>query len=260
MIKASNGMRKIGIDLRKKLFASVTSAFGGKLEMIICGGAALNQDIIDTFEGIGIVILNGYGITECAPLISCNRNEYRKKGSVGVPIIGEKVKIADPNENGEGEICVKGPHVMLGYYKNEEETNRVIVDGWFNTEDLGYIDEQGRILVTGRSKNLIVLKNGKNIFPEEIEKYIQAIPYVAEVAVTSVKNDDGDEVGLCAHVYPDQASEEAKDPALEEKLRKDIALACKPLPKYKQINRIKIRDKEFVKTTSNKIRRNKIEC
>ena len=156
MIKASNGMRKVGIDLRKKLFASVTAAFGGKLEMIICGGAALNQDIIDTFEGIGIVILNGYGITECAPLISCNRNEYRKKGSVGVPIIGEQVKIANPDENGEGEICVKGPNVMMGYYKNPEATAAAFdEEGYFKTGDFGKLDEEGWIYITGRLKNLI---------------------------------------------------------------------------------------------------------
>ena len=143
LIKFSNFLRKIGIDARRSLFKSVTGVFGGKLEMIICGGASLNQDIIDTFDSMGITILNGYGITECSPLVSCNRNKYQKKGSVGIPIIGEKVKIRNPDENGEGEICVKGPNVMLGYYKDPEATAAVFdEEGYFRTGDYGKLDEE----------------------------------------------------------------------------------------------------------------------
>ena len=170
MIKVSNFLRKLGIDLRSKLFKSVLDAFGGKLELIICGGAYLDQEIIDTFDSLGITVLNGYGITECSPLISCNRNKYRKKGSVGVPILGSEVKIKDPDENGEGEICVKGPHVMLGYYRNPEATKEVFDDdGFFKTGDYGRLDDDGWLYITGRLKNLIVLSNGKNVYPEEIE-------------------------------------------------------------------------------------------
>lgn len=261
MIKASNGMRKVGIDLRKKLFASVTAAFGGKLEMIICGGAALNQDIIDTFEGIGIVILNGYGITECAPLISCNRNEYRKKGSVGTPIIGEKVKIADPDENGEGEICVKGPNVMMGYYKNPEATVAAFdEEGYFKTGDYGKLDEEGWIYITGRLKNLIILSNGKNVYPEEIETEISRIYGVNEVVVYEGLNKDGSSKDcIVAEIYPD--FDGLKDHGITDvqKYFKDgVNEINKRSAPYKKVQIVKIRNEEFEKNTSKKIVRFKI--
>ncbi|MBR5155792.1 MAG: AMP-binding protein [Clostridia bacterium] len=260
MISLSNGLRKCGIDVRRKMFGMILEPFGGELKKLISGGAPIRPEIADFFDAIGIDVVNGYGISECSPLISITREHYEACDTAGVPIPNTSVKIQNPDQNGIGEICVKGPHVMLGYYKNQEETNRVIVDGWFNTEDLGFIDNQGRIHVTGRAKNLIVLKNGKNVFPEEIEKYIQSIPYVAETAVTSIKDEDGSEVGLCAHIYVDPNSEEASLPNLEEILRKDVDMVCKPLPIYKQVAKIKLRQEEFVKTTSNKIKRNKIEA
>ena len=261
MIKASNGMRKVGIDLRKKLFASVTAAFGGKLEMIICGGAALNQDIIDTFEGIGIVILNGYGITECAPLISCNRNEYRKKGSVGVPIIGEQVKIANPDENGEGEICVKGPNVMMGYYKNPEATAAAFdEERYFKTGDFGKLDEEGWIYITGRLKNLIILSNGKNVYPEEIETEISRIYGVNEVVVYEGLNKDGSSKDcIVAEIYPD--FDGLKDHGITDvqKYFKDgINEINKRSAPYKKVQIVKIRNEEFEKNTSKKIVRFKI--
>lgn len=261
MIKASNGMRKVGIDLRKKLFASVTAAFGGKLEMIICGGAALNQDIIDTFEGIGIVILNGYGITECAPLISCNRNEYRKKGSVGVPIIGEQVKIANPDENGEGEICVKGPNVMMGYYNNPEATTAAFdEEGYFKTGDFGKLDEEGWIYITGRLKNLIILSNGKNVYPEEIETEISRIYGVNEVVVYEGLNKDGSSKDcIVAEIYPD--FDGLKDHGITDvqKYFKDgVNEINKRSAPYKKVQIVKIRNEEFEKNTSKKIVRFKI--
>ena len=176
MMKVSDLLRKVGIDVRKKLFASVLSAFGGKLELIICGGAKLDEEIINTFDSLGITILNGYGITECSPLISANRNRYRKPGSVGTPILACRVKIDNPDENGEGEICVKGPNVMLGYYNNPEATAEVFdKDGFFHTGDYGKLDEEGWIYITGRKKNLIILSNGKNVYPEEIEADLQKV-------------------------------------------------------------------------------------
>ena len=261
MIKASNGMRKVGIDLRKKLFASVTAAFGGKLEMIICGGAALNQDIIDTFEGIGIVILNGYGITECAPLISCNRNEYRKKGSVGVPIIGEKVKIANPDANGEGEICVKGPNVMIGYYKNPEATAAAFdEEGYFKTGDYGKLDEEGWIYITGRLKNLIILSNGKNVYPEEIETEISRIYGVNEVVVYEGLNKDGSSKDcIVAEIYPDFDALKSHGITDPQKHFKDgINEINKRSAPYKKVQIVKIRNEEFEKNTSKKIIRFKI--
>lgn len=261
MIKASNGMRKVGIDLRKKLFASVTSSFGGNLEMIICGGAALNQDIIDTFEGIGITILNGYGITECAPLISCNRNEYRKSGSVGTPIIGELVKIADPDENGEGEICVKGPNVMIGYYNNPEATAAAFdEEGYFKTGDFGRLDEEGWIYITGRLKNLIILSNGKNVYPEEIETEISRIYGVNEVVVYEGLNKDGSSKDcIVAEIYPDFDALKNHDITDPQKYFKDgVNEINKRSAPYKKVQIVKIRNEEFEKNTSRKIVRFKI--
>jgi len=261
MIKVSNAMLKVGIDMRSKMFQSVTSNFGGKIEMIICGGAALNQDIIDFFEGIGITILNGYGITECAPLISCNRNEYRKNGSVGLPIIGGKVKILDPDENGEGEICYKGPNVMLGYYKDEEATAAAFdEEGYFKTGDYGKIELEGDdqwIYITGRLKNLIILSNGKNVYPEEIETDIQGIYGVSEVVVYAgeSKKDPSKEV-IVAEIFPDydalklRGIENIKE-YFEEEMKKVNAKNVS----YKSVNRIKLRSEEFPKNTSKKITR-----
>lgn len=259
LIGFSNGLRKIGIDLRRVLFRSVTKNFGGKLEMIICGGAALNQEMIDFFESIGITILNGYGITECAPLISCNRNEYRKNGSVGLPIIGGEVRIINPDENGEGEIAYRGPNVMLGYYKNEEATRAVLdEDGFFHTGDYGKIETEGTdqwIYITGRLKNLIIFSNGKNVYPEEIETDIQGVYGVNEVVVYAGESvsDPAKEV-IVAEIYPDAdalALHNITDPqtyfenAVKEINRKNVS--------YKAVGKVKLRDTEFPKNTSRKI-------
>ena len=208
----SNFLRKLGIDLRRKLFRSVLDAFGGKLELIICGGAYLDQEIIDTFESIGITVLNGYGITECSPLISCNRNKYQKKGSVGVPILGSEIKIRNPDENGEGEICVKGPHVMLGYYKNPEATAAVFdEEGFFRTGDYGRLDEDGWLYITGRLKNLIVLSNGKNVYPEEIEAEISKVFGVNECVVyAGESSSQGGKEVIVAEIFPDFEALEAR--------------------------------------------------
>jgi len=266
LIKLSNGLRKVGIDLRKLFFGkSVLSNFGGELEMIICGGAALNQDIIDFFEDIGVTILNGYGITECAPLISCNRNEYRKTGSVGLPIIGGHVKILNPDENGEGEICYKGPNVMVGYYKNEEATREAFTeDGYFRTGDYGKVEMEGDdqwIYITGRLKNLIIFSNGKNVYPEEIETDIQGIYGVNEVVVYAgeSKADPSLEV-IVAEIYPDfdalalHGIEDAQS-YFEEEVQK----INKKNVSYKKVGKVKIRTEEFPKNTSRKITRFKID-
>ena len=265
-IKLSNALRKVGLDLRDKLFAkSVLSNFGGELKMIICGGAALNQTIIDFFESIGVVILNGYGITECAPLISCNRNECRKNGSVGLPIIGGEVKIDNPNEKGEGEICYRGPNVMQGYYKNEEATREVIdEDGFFHTGDIGYvknIDGDQWLYITGRIKNLIILSNGKNVYPEEIETDIQGIYGVGEVVVYAGESKSGDKSDLIvAEIYPDfdalklRGIEDA-----EAYFNREIKPINQKNPPYKFVGLIKIRNEEFPKNTSRKITRFKLD-
>ncbi len=265
LMKVSNGMRKVGIDLRKTLFKSVTSAFGGKLEMIICGGAALNQDIIDTFDAIGITILNGYGITECAPLITCNRNRYQKSGSVGTPIIGEQVKIRDPDENGEGEICVKGPNVMLGYFRDEEATAAAFdEEGYFRTGDCGRIDEDGWVYITGRIKNLIILSNGKNVYPEEIETELSRIYGVSEVvAYEGDSRSDKNREVIVAEIYPDYEALEGHgisgDEAVKAYFDTNVREANQNMAPYKSVGLVKIRKTEFVKNTSRKITRFNID-
>ncbi|MHB1453455.1 MAG: AMP-dependent synthetase/ligase [Saccharofermentanales bacterium] len=258
LIGISNGLRHVGIDLRRRLFKSILDQFGGKLEMIICGGATLNQDIIDTFEGIGITILNGYGITECAPLISCNRNKYQRKGSVGTPIIDELVKIRDPDANGEGEICVKGPNVMLGYYNDPEATAAVFdEDGYFRTGDYGKLDEDGWIYITGRLKNLIILSNGKNVYPEEIETEITRIAGVAEVVVYAGESrlQKSKEV-IVAEIFPDFDLLKSKGiDDIHAYFNNEIKKVNQRMVSYKAVNLIRIRNEEFIKNTSRKVLR-----
>lgn len=256
LIKVSNFLRKIGIDLRRKLFNTVLNSFGGELEMIICGGAKLNQEIIDTFEAFGITILNGYGITECAPLISCNRNRYQKKGSVGIPIIGELVKIKDPDENGEGEICVKGTNVMLGYYKDPEATAAVFdEEGYFMTGDYGKLDDEGWLYITGRLKNLIILSNGKNVYPEEIENEVSQIYGVSEVVVYEGESKSQKEI-IVAEIFPDFEALKLRgidDP--QSYFESEIKLVNSRMVSYKAVKMVKIRNEEFTKNTSKKILR-----
>lgn len=255
MIVISNLLRKIGIDLRKKFFKSVHDAFGGNLEEIVCGGAPLRPEIGKFFDSIGIDLYNGYGITECSPLVSVNRPQFNDSQTVGVTLPCCEVKIVNPDEDGNGEIHVKGKIVMLGYYKNEEKTKEVFKDGWFNTGDYGNINEKGQLSITGRKKNLIVLNNGKNVFPEEIENYIARIPYVQEVVVKGIE-EEGREVGLLAEVFLNKESvEKLAIENIEETLKKDIASVTKDLAVYKKVSKIKIRDTEFAKTTTNKIKR-----
>ena len=256
MMAASNGLRKVGIDVRRQLFKSVLASFGGKLELIICGGAKLDEDIIRTFDAIGITVLNGYGITECSPLISANRNKYQKPGSVGLPIMACRVKIDAPDANGEGEICVKGPNVMLGYFNNPEATAEVFDrDGFFHTGDYGRLDDEGWIYITGRKKNLIILSNGKNVYPEELEADIQKIEGVAEVVVYAGESRlNKDKETIVAEIFPDADAIQAmgiQDPQayFEEQVKKLNA----KLPPHKIIKRVKLRDTEFQKNTSRKI-------
>jgi long-chain acyl-CoA synthetase len=264
-IKIANALGKVGIDVRKKLFGKVLDTFGGKLQMIICGGAALNQDIIDFFEALGITVLNGYGITECSPLISCNRNEWQKNGSVGTPIIGEEVKIDDPDENGEGEICVKGPNVMLGYYEDPEATAAVFdAEGFFHTGDYGRLDEDGWIYITGRKKNLIIFSNGKNVYPEEIENELSRIRGVLEVVVYAgeSRKDKSKEI-IVAEIYPDLEQLKGDGIETDEQLQayfnEKVREANGRMAPYKKVGLVRVRKTEFEKNTSRKITRFSID-
>ncbi|MBQ4139935.1 MAG: AMP-binding protein [Clostridia bacterium] len=261
-MKISKALRAIGIDKRRSLFAQVHETFGGKLQMIICGGAALNQDIIDFFDAIGITVLNGYGITECAPLVSCNRNEWQKNGSVGLPIIGEEVRIYEPDANGEGEICVKGPNVMMGYYEEPEATAAVIdADGFFHTGDYGKLDDEGWLYITGRKKNLIIFSNGKNVYPEEIETEISRIRGVLEVVVYAGESKSNPEREvIVAEIFPDY--EQLKNDGVvdvKEYFDEHVKVANTHMAPYKKVGLVKIRKEEFIKNTSRKITRFNID-
>ncbi len=257
LMKFSNTMLKAGIDLRRTLFKSIHDVFGGKLQKMVCGGAPIRKELGDFFDTIGITLINGYGITECSPLVAVNRDYFYDFASVGVKLPCVEIKIDQPNEDGEGEICVKGDTVMMGYYKMPELTAEVLEpDGWFHTGDYGKIDDMERLYITGRKKNLIVLKNGKNIYPEEIEEYIGGIKMVSEVIVSAERNEDGEEVGLRAEIYPDEKLTEnmSRDEILE-KLKKEVSDLNDKLPQYKAVHHVVLRTEPFEKTTSGKIRR-----
>lgn len=251
-LKVSNALRKVGIDLRGTLFKTVHKTFGGNLKKIVSGGAALRSEISKFFNDIGITLVNGYGITECSPLVCMSREGFNDYDNVGLPIPCLKIKIADADSNGIGEVSVKSPSVMMGYYKDEERTNEVLIDGWYHTGDYGYLDAENRLHITGRKKNMIPLNSGKNVFPEEIENYILLIDYVAEVVVRAVTDDAGIATGLYAEVF---LGEGAPENDAKSQLMKDIKAVLKELPAYKQVSRVEIRDTEFVKTTTNKIKR-----
>lgn len=262
-LKASGTTMKFGLDLRKVLFSSVRAAFGGRLKMIVCGGAPLNPDFVPRFDEFGISIVEGYGITECAPLISVNPAFAKKYHSVGPAVNGLDSRIDEPDENGIGEICVKGPNVMLGYYEDQDATDAVIDEnGWFHTGDCGYIDEDGYIFITGRQKNVIVLNNGKNVFPEEIEEHLSDIDIIRECVIVGRENEEGQTVGLTALIFPDfdRAKERGLDDilAVTEAIKKEVGILNRTLPGFKQIRGIEIRQTEFVKTTTKKIKRHKV--
>ncbi len=261
-LTASKAMRSVGIDKREALFAELKNAFGGRLEKIICGGAALNPKMIEFFNEIGINIYEGFGITECAPLTFVTPYYAQKIGSVGPAVPCCQGRIAGNPENVgahgyvEGEIQIKGDNVMLGYYKNPEANEAAFTDdGWFRTGDVGYVDDDGYFYVTGRLKTVIVLENGKNIFPEEIEEYLSGIESIAESVVVGRQN--GSAVSLVALVYPDATKfpEGTSAEQIKEAIEKQIQELNRRLPSHKQIKSVEIRDTEFEKTTSRKIKR-----
>ena len=257
LMKLSNALLAVGIDMRRVFFKSVHEVFGGEMIKIVCGGAPIRKELGDFFETIGIRLINGYGITECSPLVSVNRDQCYDSASVGVKLPCIDIRIDQPNEDGEGEICVKGDTVMLGYYKMPEVTAEVLEpDGWFHTGDYGKFDDEGRLYITGRKKNLIVLKNGKNVYPEEIEDYITGLSLVAEVIVSAERNENGEEIGLLAEIYPDQnMTEGLSQDEIFDKIKAAVSELNDTLPQYKNVHNVVIRKEPFEKTTSGKIRR-----
>lgn len=241
MTKLSNVLRHFGIDIRKKCFHKLTQNFGGNLEYIISGGAMLDPSYIKRFREIGIELLNGYGTTECSPCTAVNRPHYHQDGTVGVLIPGASAKIAE-----DGEVLLSGPHVMQGYYKDPSGTAEALQDGWYHTGDIGSIDQDGFITLTGRKKNLIILSNGENIAPEELETRIQHDPAVLEVLVYAHAGK------LVAEIYPDESHRQ--DQAYFDKFIRTLN-ADQPI--CKQIASVRLRDQAFIKSSNQKIARYK---
>lgn len=246
MMKLSDLLLKFGVDLRKKIFASVRQAFGGETEYIICGGAPLGVQYIKEFRSWGIEILNGYGTTECAPCAAVNRNHYHKDGTVGVAVPGVNMNIGE-----DGEVFIKGSIVMMGYYKDDNATDEVLNDGWYATGDLGFVDEHGFLTLTGRKKNLIILCNGENVSPEELESDFLMYEAVQEVLVYE-KNQT-----IVAEIYPDTdyLKENVSDGTIQEYFDRIRNEVNRNRPIYKQVGVIFLRNSEFSKNTSKKILR-----
>ncbi len=262
MMLAGSVLKLIGIDIRRTMFASVHKNFGGSLRLIVTGAAAIDKEVSNGLNRMGFKVLQGYGLTECSPLVIGERDNLYGNASVGIPLPGVEVRIDKPDENGIGEILTKGDNVMLGYYKDEEATNRSLRDGWFHTGDLGKVGKSGAYYITGRLKNVIVTKNGKNIFPEEVESYINRSPYVLESMVTGYQDDKSGDMLVGAHILPNMETirEKIKNsaPSIED-IKKFISEAVKnankDMPLYKRISSFTIRDSEFIKTTTLKIKR-----
>jgi long-chain acyl-CoA synthetase len=238
-MKVAMLLYKCHIDIRRKLFSDILEQLGGNMRLLIVGGAYIEPKIIKEFEAWGINIVQGYGITECAPVVACNTDRHKKYNSVGKIVSGCEVKIVD------NEVWVKGPIVMKGYYKNTEATSEVFDSGWFKTGDLGYLDRDNYLYITGRKKNLIILPNGENVSPEELEQKILCFSYVKEVVVSEK---DG---RIQAEVFLDREMESEAD----KKIKEDITMLNKSLPNYKKIAQTIIREEEFEKTTTRKIKR-----
>ncbi|MHB1154682.1 MAG: AMP-dependent synthetase/ligase [Eubacteriales bacterium] len=252
----SNLMLRVGVDLRDNLFSEVRNSLGGNLRSIVCGGAPLSPKLIKDFFCFGIIVLEGYGITECSPLVAVNRPGKGRYHSVGQPVYGCEVKIDKKPGDKTGEILVRGGNVMMGYYKDEEATrNTFNDDGWFKTGDIGYMDKDNYIYITGRKKNVIILSNGKNIFPEEIEEHLSKSDIISETVVVG-RVRANDDIIITAIIYPNP--EKTADMSADQKktvVKQAVNAINKTLPVYKQVREIEIRDTEFSKTSSKKIKR-----
>ncbi len=259
-IRVSNALRVVGIDLRRKLFAQIHENFGGHLRMMISGGAAIAPEVVKGLQDIGIACVQGYGLTECSPIIALNRNCDFKNDAAGLPIPHGEIKIFEADATGVGEIITRGPNVMLGYYENEAATKAVMVDGWFHTGDLGLIDKDGFVHITGRQKNVIVTKNGKNIYPEEIEYLLGRSPLIQESMVYGRAAEKDGELEVSAEIFPnmEKMAEHLGDAApsadrIYEAIAEVVRTVNKQLTLYKYIRYFTVREEEFAKTTSKKI-------
>lgn len=261
LIKVSNILLKVKIDIRRKLFKNIIDGLGGKLRFVISGGAPIDKKIEQGFRDLGIEVATGYGLTETSPVIAAQTSTAKIPGSVGVAMPNVNIEIINKDENQIGEIIVSGPNVMLGYYKDEEKTNEVLKDGHFYTGDLGYIDAKGNLFITGRKKDMIVLKNGKKIFPDEIETVVNRLEIVKESMVFGLpdKNDPSDIQVAIKIVYDDNIRKKEyaglTDEEFREKIWGEIKKINQTFPMYKYIKHMILTDEELIKTTTKKIKR-----
>ncbi len=261
-MKICNAAKKLHIDLTNVFFKEIKQTLGGRMRMMICGGAAINPEILEDLQSFGIMALQGYGLSEAAPMGALNPENKPKSNSCGIAFPGFDARIDEPGDDGVGEICLQGDNIMLGYYKNPEATAEVIKDGWFYTGDLGYIDDEGYIVITGRKKNVIITKNGKNVFPEEIEYQLSLFDEIAESMVFEGDSDNKSDTLIVAGIYPDWekikevlGDSSSDDKAVEKYLWTIVDKVNESNPGYKMIRKINLRHKEFEKNTSRKIRR-----
>ena len=259
-IKISQFLLKFGIDIRRKLFKEILDNLGGEARLFVAGGAALAPETEKGFNEFGVKMLQGYGLTESSPVIAAEDDKYQRLGSIGKAFPSLDVKIDNPNEEGIGELLAKGPSIMMGYYNNEEATKETLdEDGWLHTGDLARIDEDGYIFISGRKKFVIVLKNGKNIYPEELETVVNNIEGVTESFVYGKPEDDGD-YKICAKiVYDKEVVEKVYGVTNEEEIKQaiwqEVKKANKTMPAYKYVREIIVTDKPLIKTTTQKIKR-----
>ncbi len=261
MIKISNGLLKCHIDIRKIVFKEILDNFGGHLRVVFYGSAPMPKDTIVGYNNLGIELIQGYGLTETSPVVSAETDKKKRPGSIGLVLDNLECRIDNPDKDGVGEITVKGPSVMLGYYNNEKATKEVLKDGWFSTGDYGYLDEDGFLYITGRKKDVIVLRNGENVYPQEIEALINKLPYVKESLVFQRGQSKTDTM-LCAKiVYDVDAIKDAfgkkSEDEYKEEIWKQIKEINKDLPLFKHIKKIEITTEELEKTTTQKVKRYK---
>lgn len=260
MTKISNGLLKVHIDIRKIVFKQIIDNFGGKLRMVLYGAASLDKDTIIGLNNFGINSIQGYGLTETSPVLTAEAENKHKPGSIGYPLDNVEIKIDNPDKEGVGEILAKGPNIMLGYYKDEKKTKEAFKDGWFKTGDYGYIDDEGFIFITGRKNDIIVLRNGKNVYPQELEFLISKLPYVAECMVFARNESNTDTAIVAKIVYNKEVMEkdypDTKKEDYEKMIWKDVKEINKTLPTFKHIKKVIVTDEPMLKTTTQKVKRN----